>query len=272
MKEFNMTSLHESLEQLSTPQLDAMLRAELEKEPPDEHAVRLILKVLREREKDYPVESNEQIDNALKTFQEDTESVKPRGGNTFLRVASVVIVMGILLFTRPQEASARSFFDRVAAWTDSIFELFSPSDSDRQKVEYVFKTDHPGLQEVYDTVTELGVTVPVVPMWLPDKYELVDCEIINSPFATCLTACFYDGERELVYEVNVFSQNVTSEFHKDTSAAQKYERNGVTHNVLKNEVLWVAVWSKGNIECSIIVDCQEDALYRILNSIYTPEE
>lgn len=272
MKELNMTSLRETLEQLPTSQLDAMLRSELEKEPPDEHAVRLILKVLREREKDYPIESNEQIDKAWEEFQRKTEPAKHKWGSTLLRAASVVIVIGALMLALPQEASARNFFDRIAAWTDSIFELFSPSDSGRSKTEYVFQTDHPGLQELYDTVTELGVTVPVVPMWLEESLKLKECKVSNAVGKDFVCATFRANNAYMIYQLDIYRENVSHEFHKDDSTVIEYEFNGITYNIMRNESLWVVVWTIENIECCIAIDCQEDTLYKILNSIYTMEE
>lgn len=272
MKEFNNTSLRETLEQLPTLELDAMLRAELEKEPPDEHAVRLILKVLREREADYPAETNEQIDKAWKEYEEKTTRWESRGGTAFLKAATILIVCGLLLFTLPQEASAGSFFDRITAWTESIFELFSPSDSGKVQKEYVFRTDHPGLQELYDTVTELGVTVPVVPMWLDEGYELADCKVIVTPVATRVTATFLCGDKTATFELNIFSQNIAREYHKNEPDAELFESNGIIHNLFRNEELWTVVWARDNIECFIAITCQEDILYQILDSIYTMEE
>ena len=272
MKEFNNTSLRESLEQLSTPELDAMLRAELEKEPPDEHAVRLILKVLREREADYPVETNEQIDKAWREYEKKTAPEQSNFRMPVLKVAAILLVCGLLLFTLPQEASAGSFFDRIAAWTESIFELFSPSDSGKVQKEYVFRTEHPGLQELYDTVTELGVTVPVVPMWLDEEYELADCKTTHTPTTAKVTATFLCGSKAVTFELNVYSQNISSEYHKDEPDASKYESNGVIHNIFRNEELWTVVWIRDNLECSFFIECQEDALYQIIDSIYTMEE
>lgn len=272
MKEFNNTSLRETLEQLPTLELDAMLRAELEKEPPDEHAVRLILKVLREREADYPVETNEQIDKAWREYEKKTAPDHPNFRTPLLKAAAILLICGLLLFTLPQEASAGSFFDRITAWTESIFELFSPSDSGKVQKEYVFRTEHPGLQELYDTVTELGVTVPVVPMWLDEGYELADCKVINTPVATRVTATFLHRNDAAMLEINVFSQNAPAEYHKNEPDAKKYESNSVIHNVFRNEELWTVVWTKENIECFLTIDCQEDVLYQILDSIYTMEE
>lgn len=272
MKKLNKTGLRESLVQLPTPQLDAMLRAELEKEPPDQNTVKLILSVLREREADFPVESNAQIDRALEDYQEKTAPAKSKTGSTFLKAASVLIVCGVLLFALPQEANARSFFDRVAAWTESIFELFAPGDSGSALREYEFHTDHPGLQELYDTVTELGVTVPVVPMWLDEGYELRSCEVTSMPSATKVTAIFENGDKEAIFELRIYAQNIAREYHKDDPDAVRYESNGVVHNIMQNEGLQIVVWVTDNIESFIAIDCQERTLCEILDSIYAMEE
>ena len=48
--------------------------------------------------------------------------------------------------------------------------------------------------------------------------------------------------------------------------------NGVIHNLFRNEELWTVVWTRDNVECSVFIDCQEDALRRVLESIYVMEE
>lgn len=271
MKELNKSSLSQTLEKLPTSELDIMLRAELEKELPDEYAVRLILKVLREREQDYPIETNEQIEQAWKKYERKTAPKEIRVSRKMLKAAAVLIVAGLLLFALPQEVKAETFFDRIAAWTDSIFALFSPGEK-RAEQEYVFQTDNPGLQELYDTVTAQGVTVPVVPMWLEDGYELVECRLTETRMGKKVLAIFSEGNKEAVFNIYIYSQNVEREYYKNEPDAIQYESNSVFHNVFQNEELWTVVWIRENVECSFAIDCQENALYKILNSIYSMEE
>ena len=271
MKELNNTSLRETLEKLSTSQLDAILQAELEKEPPDEYAVRLILKVLREREADYPVETNAQIDRALEEYERKTT---PQGigiSARILKAAAVLLVVGTLLFSLPQEVKAGSIFDRIVAWTDKIFGLFN-SESDRTRKEYVFQTDNPGLQELYDTVTGLGVTVPVVPMWMEEGYVLKECKVTETRLCTKVVAIFISGDKEALFSIYIYSQNVEHEYHKDEPDAEQFERNGVFHNIFQNEGLWIVVWERANVECSFAINCQEEVLHKMIKSIYTVGE
>lgn len=268
MTQRNNESLRETLEQLPTPQLDTMLKAELEKELPDNDTVRLILKVLRVREADYPVQTNDQIRKAWKKYEKQTAQAGRDFKTPLLKVASILILCSLLLLALPHEASADSFFQRIAAWTDNFFQLFCREEPGK---EYVFQTDNPGLQELHDTVTGLGVTVPAVPMWLDKPYELEYCKKIITPTTAKVTARFLYGEKEAIIEFNIYSDNIAREYHKSNPEAQEYESNGVIHYIFQNNRLLTAVWARANIECSIVIECQEDALYKILDSIYTME-
>ena len=272
MKEQNNVNLPESLEQLPTPQLDAMLRAELKKDFPDEHAVRLILKVLREREADFPVVSNKGIEKAWGKYQKETAKATASFKWPMIKAAAILILVSLLLFSLPQEAQAEGFFSRIATWTESVFALFNQWNQSQTPKEYVFQTDHPGLQELYDAVTELGVTAPVVPMWLNDEYELDFLNISISPLTTKVLVEFVDNEKEAVFELNIYSDNIPREFHKNETNVGTHESNGIIHYIFRNNELWTVVWTRDNLECSIYIECQEDVLYKILDSIYEMEE
>lgn len=272
MKERSDVSLLESLKQLTTPQLDDMLRAELEKELPEEHTVRLILKVLRSREADCPVVHNEQIDAALETYRRKVDSAADKPGKSLRKAAAIVILCGLLLVSLPQNAAARGLFDRIAAWTGSIFSLLSPGDPDNPSKEYVFRTEHPGLQELYDSLVELGVTTPVVPTWLDVEYELDRCTVNTTRITTKVRAVFNSEHDEVLIEVNIYSNSIPREFHKEEQPVEIHEYNGTDYYIFRNKEMWTVVWAKDNIECSLYIDCQEDVLYKILDSIYTVED
>lgn len=272
MKEQFNVSLQASLEQLSTSQLDDMLQSELEKELPDEYAVRLILKVLRDRESNYPVVFNEQIDNAWNKYEKKIQPTAFNFKKSLLKVAAILVLFSMFLFALPQEASAASFFDRIAAWTESIFQLFNRSDLDNAQKEYIFQTEHPGLQELYDAVTELGVTVPVVPMRLDAEYEFIRHKISTTPTTTKIRATFVNGNNEAIFEFNIYSDNIPRRFQKDELQAEKYERNGIIHYIFENTGSWTIVWTRENLECFITIDCPEEKLYHFIDSIYTMEE
>ena len=275
MKIDNVAALRETLERMETQQLDDLLLEELRKEEPSGNLIRLISSILKERDKDTVPEIDASVQQAWYLFQKKTQPVlkKPKHVNSFfLKAASLMLVLFALVALMPQKAQAMNFFERFIAWTEDVFSLINPAEAKAQNEEYVFQTDNLGLQEVYDKVTELGVTVPVVPMWLPEGYELVECEVNKSPSKKYLTATFSNGYANIVYQLDIYSDNVTYEYYKSNSEIWEFELNDITYRIFRNKELQVAVWTIENIEGTVVIDCQEDVLNRILESIYTMEE
>jgi hypothetical protein len=157
--------------------------------------------------------------------------------------------------------------------TDSVIGYFSPEDKfDDAEEEYVFRTDHPGLQQVYDAVVELGVTEPVVPMWLPEDYYLVDLDVYQSPTSRGINISFSNGDQDIIYQLNVLNGEPAHQYYKDETQYKTWELEGCTYYVASNNERWLVVWGIENIKCSITVDCQEETLRRILESIYVMED
>ena len=273
MKLNKMASLREFVEQMPTQELDAMLQAELQKENIDDNLVRLILDVLESREMDCPVEYIPEAVEAAQKLEDigprTTAKVKYR---RILKAASILLVAGLLLFALPRVAHAENLFELIARWTDTVFEFFNPAEPNDQP-EYVFKTDQPGLQQIYDAVVEMGVTDPVVPMWVPEGYELTECKLVETSKKTGIYSILEHPYNKIIITVDVYNAaDVAQAYSKDNSPVAEKELFGITHYIFSNNEICVAMWAVDSVRCSISVDCQEDALYKILKSIYVMED
>lgn len=275
MNKKRMQGLQAEFEKLSTKELEEILQAKLQEETPDSELVTGILAILQERDKDMPLTLTEGDKAAWQKFLSHRESLpaKPAKGYVWaLRAACIVAILGICLMAFSGRANANGFWNRIARWTDSVIEFFSPGASSTIQQEYEFRTDHPGLQQVYDAVTKLGITEPVVPMWIPEGYELSYCnEILNEKKIT-LVSVFQNVDNTISYNVAIHHENVGSWYQKDGTDVKNVEIEGVDFCVVRNYDMWVAIWTVENIECSISVDCREEELYQILRSIYDKEE
>lgn len=275
MKLNNMVCRREFLEQMPTRELDEMLQAELRNEKLDDDLVRLILDVLETRETGHPVENNEEITAAVEKYAAYLEGVKEpparpaRRWGILLKVASILVVVGLLTFVVPQAANAESFFEMLARWTDSVFEFFNPSEPNDQP-EYVFETDHPGLQQIYAAVVELGITDPVVPMWIPEGYELSNIKVDKWPAEDTIFAEFRNDEYSIAFSIILHNNETPYQHAKDPQNVQECEIAGNKHYVFENDGEIIATWSAESIECVIATDCQED-IHKILRSIYAME-
>lgn len=276
MKELNMADLRHQWEPLSTPELEAMLQAELDRKPPDDEKVILLLHILEAREKDLPLQLSAREEEAWQRYKQKVmnRKRKKRLPVRWLSVAaSVVLIVAVLFSVVPQQAEAESFWEMLQRMTSTLMEYISPWDRfDEAEENYSFKTDIPGLQQVYDAVVELGVTEPVVPMWLPDGSELVELNVVKTPMATDLCANFWENTNEIVYKLNVYNGEPAHQFYKDDTHYESHEREGTTYYITRNNERWAVVWEKDNIECLLTLDCSEDTLWRILDSIYVTED
>lgn len=181
-------------------------------------------------------------------------------------VLCVIMLMGTLT------ANAESFYDLLVRWTDSVMEFLVPSSRKPNETVYEFKTENAGLQEVYEAVLELGITDPVVPMWLPEGFELSECKIIKTSRKSSILAYFIDGANHFVLQVDIFISGASRSYHKNDVSALTREINGITHTILQNEGRWTVVWTVENAECFVGIECQEEILYKILESIYEMED
>lgn len=275
MEENIMIALRLRLKQLSSQDLEDMFRAEARKDPPDYDLLLTILHILEERNAEAAVELTPEEESVWKNYQ---KRVKSRAGKPakpwahVLRIACMLLIIGVLFCVIPQTAEADGFWDRIARWSADFFEFFNPYSVEKPKEEYVFQTDNPGLRQVYDAVVELGITDPVVPMWLPEGYELVECKRFEDLQKRYVFSMFSNGTSCIVFNYAINYSDRTRQYPKDQLDVTSYEAYGINHNIFQNKDKWTVAWMRNNTENHFTIDCQEDILYKILMSIYDVEE
>lgn len=275
MKENNVAFRREFLEKLSTTELDGMLQKELQNESIDDNLVRMVLSVLEERERNWPIEFNDEIAADIERFENSINAQRGAQAKSkwhwTLKVASVLLVVGLLLFVAPQAVHAENFFEMLARWTDSIFEFFDPN-NDRKQPEYVFETDHAGLQQIYDATVELGITDPIIPMWVPEGYALQDISTIGQSMDSTILATLSKNENYILINVMMRAQEIPFRHEKDSEDVVIVELAGVQHYILSNFDEYIVAWVLNGVECSLVTNCQEEELHCMLKSIYKMEE
>lgn len=271
MQENNMIDLLGSLKEMSSEQLSRLIQAETAKEYPNDELVLMALDILDDRERDSPIELGPKGKDAWKKFQ---SKVRSRNRKTVLiwkplmQVASVLLVITLLFALLPTQVNAETWWERLARWTDDFFSFFNPNAAEAPADEYVFQTDNEGLQQVYDAVVELGAKESIVPMWLPEGYKIVEVKTHEIPGQKLVTALFADGDKEVVFRYCFLMGEIQSQYYKDDSEVNSYEKDGTNYRIVQNEEISTVIWMKDNIECSFSIDCQESYLYNIIESIY----
>lgn len=272
MQENSSIDRRRELQTLPSEKLSALIHSETGKEIPDDDLVLTALHILEDREPDQPEALTPREEAAWEKYRAVVRARKRRPRVSWrgaAKAASMVLVLGLLMTSfLPQEAEAENLWDRFTKLTNSFFAFFQSEKDSFSLDTYVFQTENPGLQQVYDAVVEMGVTEPVVPMWLPDGYELVECKSMNTPVKRYVHARFSDGEKEFVFQVHVLFAGEPNKYPKDDANVTVIEKNGISYNCVKNDETWNVASSRGNIECAFTMDCQEEILNDVILSIY----
>lgn len=257
-------------QQMPTKELDQILQAELEKEHPNEEVVLPILQELEEREKNLTAEKTPEVLDIMEKLSKHKTSSKQsiHKRRWITGVVAVAAVACIVVMALPRKVGAESILDVLFRWTSSVFEFFTPEqDAVNPPVDIVFETDHPGLQQLYSKVTEMGVTEQVVPTWLPDGFELTELKMSPLSGGNKAHARFENGRQLITISCRI-STNITARFEKEDSAVEVYDYADISHFILQNDDNLSVMWTIDGVECSILTDIEKDNVYKIIKSIY----
>lgn len=267
----------EALTRLPREELRRLLAEELNKEPADadDTLVRSLLAELESRGADPAFVEDDAVAEACEKFRTATQTKQfpPKRWyqSWMLKVASVLLVLAALFFALPQVAEAGETGDILAWWSDSLFQLFRPNSRPNVE-EYLFKTDHPGLQQFYDTVAEAGITAPIVPQNLSAEFQLIESEALQLGGATTIYARLISDCYEIIFMAVAQNQQTLFQHEKRNESIAVWNLAGIDHYVLSNTDTWIITWVTENIECTITTDCPEEDVYRLIKSIYTSED
>ena len=274
MKEKKLDFRREELEMLPTAELDRLLRAQLVSDSPDRDSVLLLMNILETRDPTLPSNRpadmdifREKLQKARAQTSDPVPAPRRKKAGRWLAIAAVLAL--VLLVAVPRIVFAESIFDLIGHWTQQIFCFLQPCEESPAQTEYVFHTDHPGLQQLYDTVSQYGVTEPVVPTWLPEGYELVLLDVIDQKISTKIVARYKTSDRYIVITYEIYNDRYSNKFLKDEADTIIFEWAGKEHYIIENENKWNAVWSTDKTECFIMLNDTEEVLRKIVKAVYT---
>jgi len=277
MRKREKKALQEVWKKMSTEELDELLHMELHKDLPDDEHVRGILSVLEEREHSCPVEITDEVQAAWEKYKRAMEAPKvlecekPARSRKWIVGAAAAAAVLVVLFA-PRTVGAESVFQVLYRWTAETFEFISPGERvTNTKGEYAFETDNPGLQQVYDKVVEMGITEPVVPMWLPEGYELTELSVSARQSGEMIYAAFSRENMLISLSYFITGNEVANQYEYQNGSAEEYQVADTTHFVISNENKVNIVWRAENVECFIVSSLSKEEIYKMIKSIHRRE-
>ena len=267
----------DALVRLPREELRRILEEELRKDTQqaDDAFVRKLLTELQARGADPSFVDDDAVAAACEKFQAATEikqtTPKYWYQHWMLKVASVVLVLGVLFFSLPAAAEAKNIPELLTWWSDSLFQFFRPGSKPNIE-EYVYKTDHPGLQEIYDAVTEAGITVSIVPSKLSDEFKLEELQMLQLKEDISIHACLLSDHNRIIFTAITHSEQSMLQHEKKAESISVWNIAGIDHYVISNNNTFIITWITDNVECTITTDCPEEDVYKLICSIYTSED
>lgn len=271
------------LEQLSTEQLEDILRADLASEDQEnDEAVFHILEVLEKREKENPTGRLPDTDQAWKEFQQYYNIPEGEGQSLYpvrsdpetqpaptstkknrrfrprkvLVVAAVLVLMFGSMLTA--QAAGVDVFGAIGRWTEEKFHFDIVQGNDRTSL-------------FQETATQAKIPQDFVPTWVPDGFEGAEPQVDTVENYMTSIICVYSNQ-EKTYSVDIEhyynkADIETLVIEKDDTNVCSYESNGKTFYIMSDMEYLTATWTDGVFVETISGQLSMDEIKQIIDSI-----
>lgn len=271
MSEFN-DDRYDFLRQLSTHQLEALLRADFEEyeqgNSSNDELVEKVLEVIEEREKEQPSGRYGDVDAAWERFVRDMEpastpgisaaekdphigmdnSSKPRRVNHGLRRIALVAAAIAICTLCAACAIQFNLFEMVGKLTSEFFHFHSISTDNNPEIQV---SEEPSATPVTldEALADYGVSVKLPP--IPADYEQEALTILDL-HEPVLSASYVTAGRKSMFTITVVIHETTNfEGAEANEFYEEYPSHGQIYSLFTNNEQVVATWNKENIELSI---------------------
>ena len=263
------------LDTMSTEELKTVLKNELSQASKNYERIYGILEVLRIRKPKIKravphAVTQQEIDSALLICQEADTPSQPEPKPLWRRkpTAAVAAILCILLIAIPAASGMPFIQQMMAKWNENFFWIDTPGTPVAPPEDYVFQTDNPGLQKLYDAVTEFGITQPIVPMWLPEGYELVFFEKTQTDREKIISASFANSNNRISFFAEEKDPDIKVERHKLPVKPEEWAINGMIFYYANNNEYTNVVWTFENYQITITAKVDKNTMYDIVCSIF----
>lgn len=254
-------------EDLDTERLDALLDALNEMDPLPETEAFDTGKSLDEfHEKYAPVFS------ALETKSAETSDSSPakkHSRRALLKILPIAAVLAILFGSMTAQAFGLDIFGAIARWSSETFHLSGSS------TPYATIRNNPldeGEEAYYDTLEEaveaFGVTAPIAPKWIPDRFELARVWATNQSGGILICSDYVDNDGFLQIRYREKSELNFSTLEQESSNMEAYSIGGLKHYLLSDLNRQKAFWQNGEFECQVFGTVTRQEMKDIVDSIY----
>ncbi|MBQ7841184.1 MAG: DUF4367 domain-containing protein [Lachnospiraceae bacterium] len=194
----------------------------------------------------------------LETMQETVQEParkRRRPAKYFLLIAAVICLVGLLAM----QATGAELFGSLARWSDETFGISFGYETEAMDRD-------PEYAQLQQALEDAGVTVPLVPRYLPEGYVQTEFSALeNNEVLFAWYACNDAGFGIQIKNNEVNPENDTQ---KTDESPESIIIDGVEHYILVNNGTYKVSWVNEGYTCVLYGVTEKSELYTIIESIY----
>lgn len=194
---------------------------------------------------------------------------KKHSNRALFKLLPIAAVLVLLLGSVTAQAFGWNIFGAIARWTSEIFRMGSDS------TPYATIQTNPlaeGEEAYYDTLEEaveaFGITEPIVPSWIPERFELTRVWATNQSGGVIICADYVSSNGILQIRYKEIKNVDFSSLEQESNNVEAHFKGGVKHYLLSDLDREKAFWQNGELECRISGNVSEDEMKDIIDSVY----
>ena len=295
------------LEQLSTEELEELLR--LDFDAPKNNALSTddilrILDVIEKRECSDQAENAAEVERAWESFQkdymptagdedslheEDAAGEIPREGrpavphrsprHRIFRTSLIAAIIVLLSLMLAAQAAGINLFKLIGTWTEETFHLTNSTEvmENREPAASVnssanadssdAKTQYASLS---DALEDNGVSANTIPSWWPAGFSLSQLSVSQMQNTTIIYSLYENEDESFTFSVRMLAaqENDPAIYEKDGNAVIQYKKGGVIHYIISNINTVQAIWTDDLAIYTMSGQLTKTEIEKMIDSIY----
>lgn len=263
----------EKLSQMSTEELERILRQDVENPEEQEADVDFLLEVMevlaeRNRENAYSPKTAEE---AWESFQKhyapkswscrSAKPVRPWIQRLIAAAAALVLILSI-----PVTAHAfdwEELWDVVARWAKETFSFVS---GDAEQVSEPSPTYDGEATSFQEFLERNKIDSSIIPTWIPDGFILEKVEKDITPETEAYSALYRKGNREIKFRIKTYIPADSGKIEVDVPV-DMYEKNGNVYYIFSNLNQLQVIWIDETYECIVFGNVSFEEAKAMIDSI-----
>ena len=198
-----------------------------------------------------PESTAKQSEIQTKNQSSEKRSGKKHSVRMLLIAAVVVIALGAIT------VSATNVWNAILSWTSETFGL------EYKQRESVVR--NPELTDLAVALVDDGITVQVLPNYLPDGYLHTELYVNDGNY----TGIYQKNDCEIIIQIRRIHGDAGIQQEQDNNNPEIYSSHGIDHYISTNVGNYVAVWANADYQGSIMGVKTKEELISMIDSIYS---